>query len=168
MIMDNMIARCACGQVVLSTRGAPIVSIACYCDDCQAGARTIEALPNAAPVKDPDGGTRYLVYRKDRLECSSGQEHLQKLKIRPDSVTNRVVATCCNSAMYLGFEDSKHWVDVYHFRIQGTVPPVELRICTRYKPVSDEASMDVPSYPGYPFKFLARLLGARIAMWLYR
>jgi hypothetical protein len=167
MSTNNMTARCACGRVVLRMRGAPIVSVACYCDDCQTGARKIAALPNAAPVNDPDGGTSYLAYRKDRLECLSGSEHLQSLKIKPDSPTNRVVATCCNSAMYLGFDDSKHWVDVYHSRVQGTVPPVQLRICTRYKPASNENPLDVPAYPGYPFKFIARLLGARIAMWLH-
>lgn len=164
---SDMTARCACGRVVLTMRGAPIVSVACYCDDCQAGARKIETLPAAAPVMNPDGGTSYLVYRKDRVECSSGQEHLQSLKIRPDSMTKRVVATCCNSAMYLGFDDSKHWVDVYHFRVQGPVPPLQLRVCTRFKPVPDENPTDIPAYPGYAFSFLARLLAARIAMWLH-
>ena len=167
MSNNNTMAQCACGRVVLRMRGAPITSIACYCDDCQTGARKIEALPNASPVKDPDGGTSYLVYRKDRLDCLSGEEHLQSLKIKPESPTNRVVATCCNSGMYLGFDDSKHWVDIYHTRIQGPVPPVQLRICTRYKPLSAENPTDIPSYPGYPFKFIVRLLAARIAMWLY-
>ena len=165
MAEDRMTARCACGRVVLAMRGAPIVSVACYCDDCQEGARQIESLPNAAPVKNPDGGTGYLAYRKDRVDCTSGREHLQSLKIRPESATKRVVATCCNSAMYLGFEDSKHWVDVYRSRVQGAVPPVQMHICTRYKTVTAENSAGVPGYPGYPFKFVVRLIGARLAMW---
>ena len=164
MSRESLTARCACGQVELAMHGAPIASIACYCDDCQAGAGKIEALPNAAPVKNPDGGTPYLVYRKDRMECSKGREHLHGLKLRPDSATHRVVATCCNSAMYLGFDDVKHWVDVYHFRVQGAVPPIEMRVCTRYKPAGGELSSDVPSYPRFAPKFLGRLLAARIAM----
>jgi hypothetical protein len=116
---------------------------------------------------DPDGGTAYVVYRKDRIECSSGKEHLQSLKIRPDSVTNRVVATCCNSAMYLGFDDSKHWVDVYRSRVQGVVPPLQMRMCTKFKAAPDDTPTEIPSYPGYPVALLARLLAARIAMWLH-
>lgn len=166
MSKDDMTARCACGRVVLQMRGAPIISLVCYCDDCQAGARKIETLPGAPPVKDPDGGTAYLAYRKDRVECSSGNEYLQSLKIRPDSATNRFVATCCNSAMYLGFDDGKHWLDVYRSRVQGALPPLELRVCTRFKPLADQVPTDIPAHAGYPFKFLARLLGARIGMWL--
>jgi hypothetical protein len=164
MSRKSLTARCDCGQVELAMRGAPIASVACYCDDCQAGAGKIEALPNAAPVKNPDGGTSYLVYRKDRMECSKGKERLQSHKLRPDSATYRVVATCCNSAMYLGFDDIKHWVDVYHFRVQGAVPPIEMRVCTRYKPAGGEDLNDVPSYPRFAPKFLGRLLAARIAM----
>lgn len=167
MSSPYMTARCVCGQVGLGMRGSPIISVTCYCDDCQTGARQLEALPNATPVKDPDGGTRYLAYRKDRLEYLSGRENLQSLKIKPDSPTNRFVATCCNSAMYLGFDDSKHWIDVYHQRIQGPVPPVQLRICTGYKPASaNETPADVPAYRGYPFKLISRLIAARVAMWL--
>lgn len=164
----NMTARCACGQVVLTMRGAPILSVACYCDDCQAGAGRIEGLPGAAPVRNPDGGTSYLAYRKDRVVCSIGKEHLESLKIKPGSATNRVVATCCNSAMYLGFDDSKHWVDVYHSRVDGDVPPIQMAICTRFRPASaGNTTTDVPGYAGYPFGLVARLLAARVAMWFH-
>ena len=40
-----MIARCTCGNVEVEAVGAPILSVACYCDDCQKGSRQIEALP---------------------------------------------------------------------------------------------------------------------------
>jgi hypothetical protein len=101
---NDTTARCSCGSVELEAIGAPIMSAACYCDDCQEGARQIEALPNARPVRDPDGGTPYLLYPKDRVNCSRGAEFLQAYKIKEKSATNRVVATCCNSAMFLNFE----------------------------------------------------------------
>jgi hypothetical protein len=87
--------------------------VACYCDDCQEGSRQIEALPGAASIRGPDGGTEYLAYRKDRIKCSKGAAFLQSHKIRQTSVTNRVVANCCNSAMYLNFDDGKYWVDLW-------------------------------------------------------
>lgn len=49
-----MIARCAGGSVEYEAAGNPILGVACYCDDCQEGARRVEALPGAPPVRDPD------------------------------------------------------------------------------------------------------------------
>src|SRR5713226_7521822 len=119
---NDMIASCSCGTVELEAIGAPIASVVCYCDDCQEGARQIEALPNALPVQDLDGGTAYILYRKDRVKCSRGALLLRSRKIREKSATNRVVATCCNSAMYLKFDDMKHWVSIYRARFQVDVP----------------------------------------------
>ena len=75
-------ARCSCGSVEIEALGAPITSAVCYCDSCQAGAREIEALPNAAPVLGPDGGTAYILYRKDRVKYAKGAS-LPAAVIRP-------------------------------------------------------------------------------------
>ena len=163
-----MAASCACGSVELEAIGAHITSVVCYCDDCQEGSRQIEALPNARPVRDYDGGTAYIVYRKDRVKCSKGAPLLKSHKIREKSATNRVIATCCNSAMFLNFDDAKHWVDVYSSRIKGDIPPLQMRICTKFKPENGDAPSDVPSYSSYPLKFLAKLVAAKIAMLLHR
>ena len=163
-----LIARCSCGSVELEASGAPIVSNVCYCDDCQEGGRQIETLPRAPAVRDADGGTAYLVYRKDRVRCSKGAPLLKGYKIKEKSATNRVVAGCCNSAMLLNFDDSKHWVDVYRARIQGDAPPLQMRICTKFKPGTGDIPEDVPHYPSFSFKFIAKLIAARIAMALRR
>src|ERR1700756_4539764 len=97
----HMTASCSCGSVELKAFGMPIASNVCYCADCQKGSQQIEALPNAGPVRDPDGGTAYILYRKDRIECSKGSALLKSYKIKASSVANRVVATCCNSAMFM-------------------------------------------------------------------
>ena len=160
----NLTARCACGSVEVEAIGAPILSVVCYCDDCQEGSRQIEALPNARPVRDPDGGTAYVLYRKDRVRYSKGAQLLQNHRIKKKTDTNRVVATCCNSAMVMKFDDSKHWVPVYRARLQGDVPPPEMRICTKFAPDGGKVPRDVPTYPGFSFKFIGKLLAARIAM----
>jgi hypothetical protein len=160
-------ARCSCGSFELEAIGAPIISVACYCDDCQEGSRQIEALPNAGPVRNPDGGTAYLLYRKDRIKCTKGAQFLQKYKIRENSATKRVVASCCNSAMFLNFEKG-HWFSVYRARFQEHVPPLQMRIQTKFKPKNGDVPSDVPSYPAFPLKFMAKLLAARIAMLLHR
>jgi hypothetical protein len=70
--------------------------------------------------------------------------------------------------MFLNFDDGKHWVDVYRSRFDGELPPVQTRICTKFKPSNQTIPSDVPIYPGYPFKFIVKLLGARVAMVLQK
>jgi hypothetical protein len=159
---------CVCGKVVVEAIGAPITSVICYCDDCQEGARQIKSLPHAISVQDPDGGTAYLVYRKDRVTCLKGTSLLRHHKIREDSATNRVIATCCNSAMFLNFDDGKHWVDLYRSRCEGDVSPVQMRICTKFKPDGRTIPTDVPHYSRYAMSFLLKLVLAKAAMLLHR
>lgn len=163
--MAALIGRCTCGKVELEATGVAITSAICYCDDCQAGARQIEALPNAGRVREPDGGVGYLVYRKDRVRIKKGADLLRAYKIRENSATNRMVTTCCNAAVVLSFDDSKHWVNLYRSAITGNVPPLQIRICTKYR---DAGAMDtaIPAFPGYPIRLLAKLLAARVAMLL--
>ena len=163
-----MIASCSCGSVELKAFGAPIVSSVCYCDDCQRGSRQIKALPGAGPVRDPDGGTAYILYRKDRIECSKGATLLKNYKIKESSATNRVVATCCNSAMFIGFDKGPFWVSAYRARFRGDLPPLQMRICTRFKPEDVVLPNDLPSYPGYALRLMAKLLASWAAMLLRR
>ena len=158
---------CSCGSVELEVLGTPIVTAACYCEDCQTGSRQIEAAPDAPVILDEHGGTAYVVYRKDRVQCTKGAQFLKGHKIREKTVTNRVVATCCNSAMLLNFDDGKHWVNVYRSRFSVDTPPLEMRICTKFKTGGDLPN-DVPCYPSYPPQFMVKLLAAKVAMLLRR
>jgi hypothetical protein len=159
---------CACGQVAIEAVGAPITSVICYCYDCQEGARQIQSLPQAISIQEPDGGTAYLVFRKDRVACRKGVSLLRHHKIRENSATNRVIATCCNSAMLLNFDDGKHWVDLYRSRCQGDVLPVQMCICTKFRPEGHAIPTDVRQYPHYPVSFLMKLVLAKAAMLLHR
>jgi hypothetical protein len=161
-------AICTCGRVVLELKGAPITSLVCYCNDCQAGACQIEALPGAQLVKAPDGGTAYIVYRKDRVQTVKGANLLKALKLMPASATNRVIASCCNAAMFLSFDDGKHWVDIYRERAGESLPPLKMRVCTKFAPKGASIPADVPGYTGYPLPLIARLTGAKLAMLLGR
>jgi hypothetical protein len=160
------ISRCACGSVEIEASGEPITSAVCYCDTCQEGSNQIAAATGAAPIADSDGGTEYVLYRKDRVDYSKGRELLRDYKLEEKSTTNRVVATCCNSAMVMRFDDGKHWVPMYRARFQGDKPPLEFRICTKFKPQTMDIPMDVPSSEMYPGNFMWKLLSSRIAMLL--
>ena len=157
-------ARCTCGQVEIELRGAPVISVVCHCDDCQAGARQIEALPGAPKVLDAGAGTPYVLYRKDRVACTRGGELLEGYKLKPEAGTSRMVATCCNAAMLVQLADILLWTPVSRDRLAADAPPLEMRINTKFKPDTVELPADLPSVKGIPLKFVTRLVAAKIAM----
>ena len=114
---ETFAAACACGTVEIEAAGAPIMTGICYCLDCQAGGRRIEALPNAPKALNDDGGSDYILHRKARTRIVKGAERLKPLKLKDASPTNRVIATCCNSAMMLTCDGGQHWLDLYRNRI---------------------------------------------------
>jgi hypothetical protein len=165
-VAEPLTAACSCGRVEMSLAGTPICSLICYCEDCQEGSARIEQLPGAPTIREPDGGTAYLVYRNDRVQCIRGAELLSPLKLRANSATSRVIASCCNSVMMLNFDDAKHWVDVYPARVRGYRGSPELRVCTKSRRAARALPEDMPNYPGYPLRFLGKLLGAKVRMML--
>lgn len=156
-------AICQCGKVKLEAIGAPILTGVCYCTSCQQAGHQIEQLLFAPPVLGADGGTSFVLYRKDRVHCVMGQEYLEERRLRPESPTRRVVSTCCNSAMFLDFTKG-HWLSVYRDRISEGAPPLEMRMMTKERPAGVTLANDVPVYAGPPGKFILKLLGAWVAM----
>lgn len=161
----NYSARCRCGAVELAATGRPIIASVCYCDDCQAAAKKIAALAaSSPPVAEPDGGTQYLLFRKDRFACAKGFERLATIRLRDASATRRMVATCCNSAMYIAFDDKRHWVSAYRDRFGSDAPPLEARICVKSRNSSEPLDKSIPSCAGYPPKLVFRLVRSMLAM----
>ncbi|WP_372784430.1 GFA family protein [Phenylobacterium sp.] len=158
---------CVCGRVVCEAVGAPILSAVCYCEDCQEGGARIEALPGAARVRDADGGTSLLIYRDDRFRCVSGADLLVDYRLKAGSPTRRVVASCCNSGLFLKFGPG-HWVSAYRNRFEGDLPPVEMRTSVRRRRAEGPFPDNAPTFAGFPPRLLFKLLGARIAMLLGR
>jgi hypothetical protein len=165
--MIERMASCACGRVQLRAVGEPILSAACCCSDCQAAGRLIEARPHAAVIRDEFGGTPYLIYRDDRFTCVAGAEALEGIKLSEAATTTRYVATCCNSGMYLKFGPG-WWTSAYRARFAGDAPPVALRNKVASLPPGVTLPRDIPAHRGFPLTLIARLLSARVAMWLAR
>ena len=148
----------------------PILSAACCCSDCQAGGRLIEARQvetglGAAAVRDEFGGTPYLIYRDDRFACVAGADALEAVRLSEGATTARYVATCCNSGMYLKFEPG-WWTSVYRARVSDGAPPLVMRNKTASLPPGVTLPRDIPAFRGFPPALIARLLSARLAMWL--
>ncbi|KQX34813.1 hypothetical protein ASD04_15595 [Devosia sp. Root436] len=163
-----VIARCSCGQVEIEAWGKPIASVICHCDDCQAAGLALAALPDAPPLLDAAGGTANVLYRKDRVTPTRGGHLLEAHKLTPDSKTNRMVARCCNTPMAVTFDDARHWVPLYRDRLEGAVPPVQWRICTKFAAPGVALPGDVPGHAMYPFSMMAGLALSAVAMLVER
>ena len=162
--VGQLVIPCSCGAVALTLEGVPIASVVCYCDTCQEGSRCIEALPNARSVREPDGGTGYVLYRKDRVTCTKGNELLKNFRLEQRPQTNRVVASCCNSALMMRFDNAQHWIPVYRARFEPNPPAIQMRICTSFMADKSAIPNDVPSYKEYSPALITKLLSSRVAM----
>ncbi|WP_127143731.1 GFA family protein [Pelagibacterium montanilacus] len=157
-------ARCACGQVELALKARPFLSAVCYCDDCQAAGRTIGRLEGTHTPLEADRGTAYVLVRKDRVSVQRGADRLAEFRLAPSSPTRRVIATCCNTPMFLDVAPA-HWVTVYRDRLAPEDrPAIEMRVMTRHRasalPYPDAASR----HAGHTGRFFLKVLGAWISM----
>jgi hypothetical protein len=143
--------------------GSPILIASCHCSDCREAGRQIEQLADAPSARDPDGGTSLVLFRKDRVQCLSGGESLKEHRLKPDSPTRRVFASCCNSAMFLDFTKG-HWLSLYRNRFSAGAPPLQMRIMTKERRQGVEFSDGLPDYAGHSGKFMRKLIAAWIAM----
>ena len=158
-----LFATCQCSKVKFEAVGPPILTAACYCTSCQEAGRQFELLASAPPVLDFDSGTGFVLYRKDRVRCTMGQQYLQEHWLKPNSPTRRVIATCCNSAMFLDFTKG-HWLSMFRNRFPTGAPPLEMRVMTKERRFGVELAGDMPSYGGHSGKFMFKLIAAWIAM----
>lgn len=160
---EHLHAICRCGRVKLEAVGRPILTASCYCASCQEAGRRFEQFASASPMLNPDGGTNYVLYRKDRVRCASGQEYLEEHRLKSESPTRRVIATCCNSGMFLDFTKG-HWLAMYRNRFPADAPPVEMRVMTQDRRGGVTLPDDLPNYDGHSGKFMLKLIAAWIAM----
>ncbi|MBV8406629.1 MAG: hypothetical protein JOY64_03295, partial [Alphaproteobacteria bacterium] len=89
------VAHCRCGAVEVGAWSEPIVVSACYCDDCQTAAQRLAASANGAPAASADGGTEFMLFRRDRIACTRGADRLQAMRLTAASKTRRMIAGCC-------------------------------------------------------------------------
>lgn len=157
----TMTASCRCGAVAFEAVGAPILTVVCHCESCQEAGRRFEAITGGPPVLKADGGTDFVMHRKDRVCCVRGGELLREHRLKPESSTRRMVAGCCNSAMFAEFAGG-HWLSLYRSRFSDGAPPLEMRVMTGRKAV--QLPDDMPNHATHSVKFMGRLLLAWIAM----
>jgi hypothetical protein len=73
-----------------------------------------------------------------------GHQYLEEHRLKPDSPTRRVIAKCCNSAMFLDFTRG-HWLSMFRNRFSTGAPPLEMRVMTKERRVGVELADDLPN-----------------------
>jgi hypothetical protein len=160
-------AVCQCGRTTIELTGAPIHSVICYCESCRMAGRGFERDPGSPQTVTADGGVSYCLYRKDRVRIAQGAHHLREHRLKPESPTRRVVASCCGSPMFLDFTPG-HWLTVFRDRLSRKAPEPQMRVMTKDKPDGQELSNDIPAYATHPARLMVRLLAAWAAMGFHR
>lgn len=156
---------CRCGQTRLSLAGNPIINPECLCNSCRQAGAYLQSRPKAPRLLDNKEATRFVVYRKDRVNCVSGADNLREYRLTPQSKTRRVVAACCNSPMFLEFTQG-HWLSLYGYLWPAdSLPPLDLR--TMVGDLADAGRSlpdDVANNRSHSLRFFAALIGAWLKM----
>lgn len=163
--MTQQTITCTCGRCRIDLTGRAIIAAECHCDSCRTAGDRLEALPGATTHRAATGGVPFVMWRKDRVTIAAGEDALAEFRLSPSATTRRVVATCCNTPMFLDFK-AGHWVSLYALRWpEATRPAPELRTMT--KDLGEgraDLPHDIPNPPSHTTGFMLRLVGAWIAM----
>ena len=155
---------CACGQVRLEACGDPIIVAECHCSSCRTAGLRLQALPTAPMLLEENGGTSFVLYRKDRVRIDQGPERLKAFRLSPSSPTRRLVASCCGTTVCLDFERG-HWLSLYaRLWPDGDRPKPELRTMTSDLTEPTALPNDIPNSRTQSLSFFGKLLRAWAAM----
>ncbi|MCX7544173.1 GFA family protein [Marinicella gelatinilytica] len=161
---NNTALSCQCGQVTIQVQAQPILSAACLCTECQQAGEFLQSLPGAPEVLDEYAATRFVLYRKDRMRLIKGHKYLREHRLTKDTETRRVIATCCNTPLFLEFIKG-HWLSLYGVLWPADgLPKLELRTMTKDKKEDIVLADDVPNPKTHTLTFYAKLLFAWLAM----
>ncbi|KFL31822.1 hypothetical protein JP75_07140 [Devosia riboflavina] len=155
---------CSCGRFEMVVTGEPFITTECHCNSCREAGGRMEKLPLARPMLEENGGTRFVLYRKDRAEITKGKELLRGYRLSDSAPTRRVVATCCNSPVFLEFKGG-HWLSLYSsLWPEGQAPEPEIRTVTGDRGADVVLDDTVPAGTWQTMGFYGKLLTAWIAM----
>lgn len=155
---------CSCGQFEMVVTGEPFIATECHCNSCREAGERMAKLPLARAMLEHNGGTRFVLYRKDRVEITKGKELLRAHRLSGTAPTRRVVTTCCNSPVFLEFKGG-HWLSVYSSMWPaGQAPRPSIRTMTSDRTADVVLDAALPSGAWQTAGFYGKLLAAWIAM----
>lgn len=152
---------CQCGRFHVELEGEPFITAECHCNSCRTAAGR---LPAATPVQAPNGGTPYVLYRKDRVRFPDGTALLRAYRLSDKAPTRRTVTICCNTPVFVEFNGG-HWLSLYAGLWPEAARPA-MQIRTQTAGVPDDTKLDdsLPAGAMTTAGFYGKLLAAWIAM----
>lgn len=99
MSHSKLQVRCKCQKVqgeLDIPKPKSLNHIVCYCVSCQQFAHFLK---RPEQILDDNNGTRIINALPKQLIITQGQEHIQLLRLNPNSKTHRWYAGCCNTAI---------------------------------------------------------------------
>ncbi len=155
---------CVCEETHLEVEKTPIASVECCCTSCRECSKRLQDLNGARQILTEYEATPYVMYRKDRIRFVKGHDSLREIRITPDAKTRRVVATCCNTPMFLEFAHG-HWLSLYAgLWPADSRPPVQMRTMAMDLQPGVVLPNDMPNAKRQSVQFFFKLLNAWIAM----
>lgn len=154
---------CACGAVCLEATGPSMMTTICHCTSCRTAGQAFDAHSPVDPIVDAAGGTAVVLWRKDRVRCLRGSERLVGHRLKPESPSRRMVASCCGTPMFGDFTKG-FWVSIYRGRVPDAPAPF---VCVMTGDALDGTVFPddgLPRYRGRPAKFAFKLLTTWAAM----
>lgn len=157
----TQILACQCGRFHLQISGDPFVTSECHCNSCRDAAGRMQT---SRPMTGDNGGTPFVLYRKDRVQFLDGTGLLRGHRLSEGAPTRRVVTTCCNTPAFLEFQ-SGHWLSLYaSLWPEATRPASQIRTMTSDLPSTAQLDTALPSGKWTTTRFYGKLLAAWIAM----
>ena len=155
---------CACGRFNVELLGDPFVTAECHCASCRKGSQLLSALPTSHGVTAENGGTPYVLYRKDRVRFPDGTSLLRGYRLSDKAPTRRVVSTCCNTPIFVEFNGG-HWLSLYASLWPSEAQPtMQIRTQVGDTPAGTSLDSTLPAGFGTTAGFYAKLLAVWIAM----
>ena len=122
---------CECGAVCLEILGTSMMSVVCDWPSCRTAGREFDARSRVAPFVDISGGTPVVLWRKDRVNCLRGCERLKAYRLTAESLSRRMVASCCETPMFGDFTEG-FWISILSWPDSRRTPPVHACDDKRY------------------------------------
>lgn len=121
----------------------------------------MQTLEGAPQILTDHGTTPFVMYRKDRVRFLAGSDGLKSFRLSPKRSSERVIASCCNTPVYLEFKGG-HWLSLYGgLWPTGTMPA---RTMASDLPDGSVLPDDIPNAEKQSLGFFAKLFGAWVAI----
>ncbi|WP_444922498.1 GFA family protein [Microbulbifer sp. CnH-101-G] len=156
--------KCQCGSVSMTTAGNSIICAECLCTDCQNGGEFLQKREGAPNILDKNGATKFVLYRKDKIAFHGSLENIKSYYLTKSSKTQRVIASCCNTPMFLEFKGG-HWLNIYALLWPEKAKPTsEVRTMTHSRREGVVLTNDIPNLKTHNVSFYTKLFSAWISM----